>query len=284
MLANNIKYTIPEVIDFEGDGHEYSYSGLTPSKDGGTWVTFENDTFDINPLREHNGSYTLDMFMKDGVNLTDDVPINLVVTENKRPRYQGDNNFTVSVGKTMEHTLGSDVIYDEDPINSTFYLDGSTVFPDWFELDESDYTFKISNLTMDDVGTHIGTFTTTDICPGTDTNNTFKIIIIPNLPVSLVGTLEDMELAKSAAPIFIGFPDPLFNDPEDNYSIEISSSILQGSKIKFNIFEVNGNGIDFQASPTFVGIIKITVKAVDDIGQSASTSFKITVSGCKSDI
>ena len=280
-----LTYTIPGINDKEGDGYSFSYVGITPSSSDDSWVKINNSTFTINPVRENSGDFKLNIQLVDGVNLTQIVPINLHVEANPVPKYIGPQNFTISVGSFLSYTFGKNIISDNDLVSSSFLFQNSTTFPSWFGFDSNKYSMTIQNLVDSNVGVYYGQFFWKDICPGNDTVNQFKLIVLPNLPVTLVGSISDINLYKGSDPITVQYPTPLFNDPENNYRIVARAIITDGDDLDPQILKENGlTSLDFQAASKFVGTIKILLTAIDNVGHEASTSFKIYIATCKSTI
>lgn len=248
-------------------------------------MTFTDKTFTIDPLRANSGDYSLNIQLVDGVNLTRTVPILLHVEANPYPKYTGPANFTVSVGGYLNYEFGKSIISDNDLVSSYFTFQNSSTFPAWFSFNSAVYSMTIQNLADGNVGVYYGQFVCKDICSDGPTINQFKLIVMPNLPVTLVGALTDVNLYKGSDPISIQFPDPLFNDPENNYRIVADAVVIEGEQLNAKIVKVvNLKSLEFQADPAFYGTMKIIITAIDNVGHEASTSLKVYIANCKSDI
>ena len=279
----NITYTIPQINDKEGDGYSFSYTGIVPSSSDDSWVTINNMTFTIDPLRANSGDYQLNIQLVDGVNLTQVVPIKLHVEANPYPQYTGPDNFTVSVGGYLNYVFGKSIISDNDLVSSSFQFQNSSSFPSWFSFNSATYSMTIQNLADSNIGVYYGQFLWKDIWPDGPSKSQFKVIVMPNFPVTLVGNIADISIYKGSDSITVQFPNPLFNDPENNYRITSDAVVIQGDALNAKIAKVIGlTSLEFQADPKFYGIMKVILTAIDNAGHEASTSFKVNISNCKS--
>ena len=114
-------YTVPAVIDPEGDDLTYN-----AGRDGGAplqydWLSFDADTrtFTGNPLDEHEGTYEIWVFVSDGsVESSAFFTLTVEIDTNSQP-VAGDDTATVDEGGSVDIPASTLLANDSDPDNDT---------------------------------------------------------------------------------------------------------------------------------------------------------------------
>ena len=211
--------------------------------------------------------------------------INFMVTENYPPTIGSMSNQTVLVPNGISWFYGSTLTSDPEKMaySKSLQVDGSLTIPSWLNYDLSTFDFSIVSTSNDLKGVHNVTIILDDTFNPLVLKN-FTISIQENFPPIRVGYIQSTGvvnynlLTVKFEPINVLFNDPEgYSDRSDN-DFKIEMTLFDDSPLpQFLSYNSITNTLSGTPSILDVGDYLINFIAVDNIGQTSSTSFKVSV-------
>ena len=244
------------------------------------FVKIENTTLLFNPTSYNVGQNTLMLELVDSQGLTNNYAFNINVVDQFEYRPVEIDMIQVKYFKSTEENI-STLLNQFTNHSFSVSLKENNQDLNWVKYIPNHQSILISNLTINDIGVHNLSVSIFDGCY-LKTFTTFVIVqVVIQHPPTAVGTTSNVTAYQGQNLIEFTINEAVFYDKDSIYSIitnwchdvRISQEMSFQGIIDFN----PSNLFQLVINKSYTGIWKSLMIAVDDILQTASITFFITV-------